>query len=63
MVIDETLYIPINSCPICGSKDSKVIRTETNDFYGKNEIKKFFLFLMKKIQYLCSSANLVILLT
>jgi SAM-dependent methyltransferase len=60
MVIDETLYIPINSCPICGSKDSKVIRTETNDFYGKNEIEKIFFIPYEKdsvFMQLCQSCD------
>lgn len=43
MLIDETIYIPLKSCPLCSAKESKLIKTETNNFYSNNqEEKKFF---------------------
>ncbi len=43
MLINEILYTSITCCPLCGSQNSEVIRTETNNFYCEiPEQKTFF---------------------
>jgi 2-polyprenyl-3-methyl-5-hydroxy-6-metoxy-1,4-benzoquinol methylase len=37
MLIDETLYTPLNTCPLCGNKESELIRVENNKFPVNNE--------------------------
>jgi SAM-dependent methyltransferase len=42
MIIDETLYTPLNTCPLCGNKESELIRVEDNKFSPNNEKEKQF---------------------
>ena len=43
MLIDETLYTPLNTCPLCGNRESELIRVENNKFPANNEKDKLLL--------------------
>jgi len=46
--INKKIYIPIKSCPLCGSSNSKIIRSEKNNFPKKNKKQREFFVIYEK---------------